>query len=243
MATATLSPVDSDVTIIHSIYTDNPYLDQAYKSTLEKLINQDINFYNIYVLGTWGLLQRRIFTNYKIIPALPEMPKAHWAYGLDYGLVNPSAILKAYLFEDSLYFEERLYKSGLTTADIISFFSHEDKGDIYADPTAKMMNEEVRRAGYSIFDGIKGVKESIDLCRRHTLYIPQTSVNLTREISSYQWKTDKEGNVLQEPVKFNDHLIDCMRYVVWGLVSRYGFPTQRPQVTKPIRAFLFRRRR
>lgn len=239
MATVTQSPIDPDVLVVHSTWEDNPFLDSAYVDTLQKLISQDENFYRIYTLGEWGLLQRRIYTNYKIIPTLPDMPNAKWSYGLDFGLVAPSAIVKVYLFGDSFYLEERLYKSGLTNSDIIEFLSHEERGDIYGDPSAKMMIAEIQRAGYSAFEGIKGVKESIDLCQRQTLSIPQSSVNLIKEISSYQWKADKEGNVLPEPVKFNDHLMDAMRYAIWGITSRFGFATARPTATEPIKSLTF----
>lgn len=230
---------NQDVTMIRSTYLDNPFLDDGYIKTITDLIYQDENFYKIYALGEWGLLQRRIYTNYKVIPVLPEMKEAKWCYGLDFGLVNPSAILKVYLFDDRFYLEERLYKSGLTNSDIIEFFSHEDRGDIYADPTAKQMVEEIRRAGYNCFEGHKDVKSGIDLCQRQTLTIPESSVNLIKEIQSYQWREDKSGNVLPEPIKFNDHLMDAMRYVVFGITERYGFATRRPGGSEPIETLTF----
>jgi len=32
------------------------------------------------------------------------------------------------------------------------------------------------------------------------------------EKKGYKWKEDKNGNVLDEPVKFNDHAMDAERY-------------------------------
>ncbi len=54
---------DNDVQVIHSTFEDNPYLSIDYIKTITDLINQDANFYKIYALGEWGLLQRRIYTN------------------------------------------------------------------------------------------------------------------------------------------------------------------------------------
>ena len=130
---------DQGITVIKSTYKDNPFLDKDYIRMLENSINEDENFYRVYVLGEWGKLENLIYRNYKVIPELPEMDGAKWAYGLDFGLVNPSAILKVYLYDGRFYLEERLYKSGLTNSDIIEFLSHEEKGDIYADPSAKQM--------------------------------------------------------------------------------------------------------
>ena len=224
---------EPDVEVIHSTFEDNPFLSSEYVQTIKDLIHQDANFYKIYALGEWGLLQRRIYTNYKVVPELPDMKEAKWCYGLDFGLVNPSAVIKVYWLGDKYYLEERLYKSGLTNKDIIEFFTHEDKGDIYADPSAKQMIEEIHRAGFNIYEAHKDVKDGIDLCQRQTLNIPESSVNLIKEIQSYQWKEDKNGNVLAEPVKFNDHLMDSMRYAIFGMTERFGFATARPSGNRP----------
>ena len=225
---------EADVEVIHSTFEDNPFLSREYVQTIKDLIHQDANFYKIYALGEWGLLQRRIYTNYKVIPELPDMTEAKWCYGLDFGLVNPSAVLKVYWLGDKYYLEERLYKSGLTNKDIIEFFTHEDKGDIYADPSAKQMIEEIFRAGFNIYEAHKDVKDGIDLCQRQTLYIPESSINLIKEIQSYQWKEDKGGNVLLEPVKYNDHFMDDMRYAIFGMTERFGFATARPGGNRPV---------
>ncbi len=225
---------ESDVEMIHSTYHDNPFLSNDYIRTITDLIHQDENFYKIYALGEWGLLQRRIYTNYKVIPELPDMSEARWAYGLDFGLVNPSAVVKVYLLSGQFYLEERLWKPGITNRDIIDFFSHEDKGDIYADPSAKQMIEEIFRAGYNAYEAHRDVKDGIDLCQRQTLMIPTSSVHLIEEMQSYQWKVDKDENVLTEPVKFNDHLMDAMRYAIYGITERYGFATAMPGGDRPM---------
>ena len=241
----TLNPIDAnnwiatdlvkapDVEVIHSTYKDNPFLGEDYIRYLEESISQDSNYYRVYVLGEWGKLENLIYRNYKIIPELPELDGAKWCYGLDFGLVNPSAIIKVYLYEDRFYLEERLYKTGLTNSDIIEYFSHEDKGDIYADPSAKQMIEEIFRAGYSCYEAHRDVKDGIDLCQRQTLAIPESSDNLINEIRGYHWKKDREGNILSEPVKLRDHLMDAMRYAIFGITERYGFATLRPGGDKP----------
>ncbi len=237
---ATRVTKETDVEVIKSTFKDNPYLSQDYITMLVDLINQDENSYRVYVLGEWGLLEGKIYSNYKVIPELPVMSGAKWAYGLDFGLVNPSVIIKVYLLGDKIYLEERLWQTGMTNADIIEFLSHEERGDIYGDPSAKQMIAEIQRAGYNAFEGHKGVKEGIDLCQRQTIYVPQASTHLITELQNYHWKKDKdatgEDSFLSEPVKYNDHCVDAMRYAIWGITSRYGFPTQRPRPTEAIKS-------
>ena len=49
-----------------------------------------------------------------------------------------------------------------------------------------------------------------------TLRIIKKSENLIREIESYSWKTDLNGNILEEPLKSDDHLLDALRYAVYN---------------------------
>ena len=237
-------PSDPDVELIHSIYSDNPFLGEDYKKVLEDLITQDEQYYKIYTLGQWGRLEGKIYTNYQVIPEVPRADKCHWAYGLDFGYSSVSALVKVTLLGDKLFAEERLYKTGLTVADIIEHLSHEPRGDIYCDPSSKQATKEIIQAGYTAFEGIKSVKESIDLCKRQKIFIPQSSANLIKEIQNYHWKKNPqaigtEDAFLPEPIKYNDHSMDAMRYCIWGITSRFGFPTQRPRPTEPIKSLSF----
>ena len=75
--------------------------------------------------------------------------------------------------------------------------------------------EEIRRAGFNAEPCMKGansVKNGIDKIKQHSLYITKRSVDVLKEIKSYKWKEDKDGRVLDEPLKFNDHAMDALRY-------------------------------
>ncbi len=222
-----------DVEVVHSTYKDNPFLGKDYIRYIEDQ-SADENFYRVYALGEWGKLENLIYRNYKVIPELPEMDGAKWCYGLDFGLIAPSAVIKVYLLNDRFYLEEKLYKTELTNADIIEHFTHEEKGDIYADPSAKQMIEEIFRANLNCYEAHKDVKDGIDLCQRQTLSIPLSSDHLIKEIRGYHWEKDKEGNILNKPVKLHDHLMDAMRYAIFGITERWGFATVRPRDMKPV---------
>ena len=47
------------------------------------------------------------------------------------------------------------------------------------------------------------------------IHIVEGSDNIIRERSKYKWKTDKDGNPLPEPVKFDDHAMDAIRYGIY----------------------------
>ena len=242
---ATKAVKESDVEVIHSTFQDNPFLSEAYVKTLLDLIHQDDNFYRVYALGEWGKVEGRIYTNYRAIPTMPlfDSLKTRWAYGLDFGLVNPSALIKVVRADEKMYAQEVLYKSGLTTSDIIEFLNHVERGDIYADPSAKMMIEEIRRAGFNIYEGHKKVKDGIDFCLRQTILVPEDSVNLIKELGGYQWRKNPQGEgYMTEPVKYNDHGVDSMRYAAFGMAQRYGLLTSAPPQEAVVSTLTFNRR-
>ena len=48
------------------------------------------------------------------------------------------------------------------------------------------------------------------------------SANGIKELRSYSWKKDKDGNVIDDPVKFNDHFCDAIRYGSYSAFRNYG---------------------
>jgi len=216
---------DKSVIVHHSTYKDNAFCPKDYAKLLEDLQNQDPNYYRIYVLGEWGRLENVIYSNWQIAE-LPDKSKwSAWCYGQDYGFTNPAALLKVVISQGKLYWDECLYQSGLTNADIIERMTHEDKADVYADSAEPDRIEEIHRAGWNIYPANKDVKMGIDVCKRQTIYITPRSVNTIKEVKGYARKKDKNGVVLEEPIKFNDHAVDAGRYGTLGITERFGFAT------------------
>jgi len=57
--------------------------------------------------------------------------------------------------------------------------------------------------------------------KRHRLHITKESVNIIKEIKSYVWKEDKNGKIIDgEPVKFLDHSMDAIRYVLSSIFTK-----------------------
>lgn len=203
---------------IHSTYKDNPYLDADYIQTLEDLINQDINFHRIYALGEWGKLDNLIYPGgWKVVDDLDE---GFDFYGLDFGFNVPSALVKISIAEKGLQVQQKLYQSGLTNTDLIDrckkLIPNKNHAIIYADAAEPDRILEFKKAGFKrIKAAHKSVEDGIDFVKSQKLFIDRTSEDLIKEMRSYSWKTDKHGNVLDEPVKFMDHALDAMRYAIF----------------------------
>ena len=57
---------DDNVSIFHSTYKDNDYIDEEYKRLLESYKETDEYYYNVYCLGQWGVLGQTVFDAKKI---------------------------------------------------------------------------------------------------------------------------------------------------------------------------------
>ena len=64
----------------------------------------------------------------------------------------------------------------------------------------------------------------IDYVQQFTIKITKRSVNAKAEIESYQRRKDKEGNILEEPEKGMDHILDCIRMVMYTVYYMGGEP-------------------
>ena len=208
-----------NVAVLQSTYKDNPFLDQTYIDELKSLKGEDETYYQIYTLGEWGAFKNVIYTNYEIVED-KDWPEGfdETIYGLDFGYNNPSSLLEIGIKDTEYYEREKLYKTGLTNADLIAELEvliGNKEDNIYADSAEPARIEEIGRAGYNIYPSNKEVKDGLDFVKRHRVHIHEDSVNHIDEKRGYKYKEDKNGNVLEEPVKFRDHLQDCERYALY----------------------------
>lgn len=187
------------------------------------------NKWKVYGLGMVGNLQGTVFNNWKQIDAIPAGAE-FVAYGLDFGFTNdPTAMVDVYKMNGELYVDEIIYQTRLTNSDIISKFNDlriSPHKEIIPDSSEPKSIEDLRRGGYRVNGANKGqdsIRASIDTLQRFTIHITKRSVNLIKELETYRWKTDKTGKSLNEPVDFNNHAIDALRYVALNRLSSGGW--------------------
>lgn len=214
---------------IHSTYQNNrANLSKEQIADIEALKDLDENLWKVFGLGLRGTSTATIYTHWKLKKALPL--KGEVFCGQDFGFNVASALMLVELYEGAIYAQELLYETKLTTNDLIERYSASNLNigrtmEIYADAAEPKTIEEISRAGYNIHSADKEVLEGIRKLKGMPLYIIEGSANLIKEIKSYKWKTDKDGNVLDEPVKHNDHAMDALRYAVFTKLGddRHGW--------------------
>ena len=202
--------------LIKSTYKDNPFLERSQVDYIENLINVDENYYKVYALGEKPTSQTRIYTHFK--QYMDELILDDFCYGLDFGFNHPTALLQTSFIDNKVYVKELIYKSNLTTADLIREMNNlnlDKRKPFYCDSARPEVIEELRRSGYNSKSADKQVKEGIDKVKSIEVFIHYESLNILKEYKLYSWKTDKE-RILDEPVKENDDALDALRYSIYS---------------------------
>lgn len=215
-----LDPAFADeVDVVRSTWRDNPFLSPEYIKILNQLKDQDRAAWQVFSEGEWGTLTNIIYSAYEMVPKMPDSFD-EIIYGIDFGFNNPSAIIQIGIKDQRHYLKQLLYETGLTNADLIAKAEGLIPKDLRFSPTYCDAAEpdriaEFERAGFNVFPADKEVKAGIDFCKRIKFFATTDSSDLVKERGSYKWKSDRNGNVLDEPVKFMDHLMDAKRYALY----------------------------
>lgn len=200
--------------LIKSTYKDNLFLNKEIVEEIENLINVDHNYYLIYAMGERPVSTARIYTHFK---ECLEVPFGEVVYGLDFGYVDPTVLIRTTFSEGKAYVEELVYQSYLTTPELIKMIKeHVSPGQvIYADGSRPEIIEDIRRAGFNIKGASKAIKAGIDAVKSIEVYITQDSVNLWKESKKYSWKSKGEI-VFDEPIDLDNHGCDSIRYSIYS---------------------------
>ena len=204
-------------------YQDNPFLSKQQVEEIEKLQQRDPNLWRVFGLGQKGVPTRVVFSHQQIYDELPQGAKL-LGLGCDIGYNDANTLVRVYKDGDSIYCEELLYLRNTTISDFI--YKIKDLGinltdDFIVDSAAPQAIAEMSRSGINAKPVKKDtILSGIDQIKRHNLFIHRNSLNLQMELNSYVWKSDKNGNNLDEPEDKNNHIIDALRYVLQMKIMR-----------------------
>jgi len=216
----------NDCTFIHSTYKDNPFLEQSIIEEIERLQDDDPEYWKIYGLGKRGKRQGLVYPDFSIVPDFPDVVP-EMLYGLDFGFNDPKVVLKIGRLNRKIYIDELLYERGMTREDFIPVLKtliplDQRNTEQYADSADPESIEAIYRAGFNIHPADKtkdSVLTGIEYVKAHQIFITARSVNVIKDFKNYKWKTDKNGKVLDVPIHSFSHAPDALRYPVfthWG---------------------------
>ena len=214
---------EDDADFITLTYKDNEALSQTIVEEIElardkaKTSEYWANWWKVYGLGQIGSLEGVCIKEWQEIE-LPEEARL-LCQGMDFGYSNhPTTLIGLYKYNDAYIFDEVIYKTKLLNIDISKLLKANDITEIiYADSAEPKSIAELRTYGHKVLPCTKG-KDSIvfgiNLINQNKIYITSRSKNLIKELQSYTWMKDREGNTINKPIDDFNHCIDAARYAI-----------------------------
>lgn len=208
---------DDDKLIVKTTYKDNKFLTEDDRRLLEN--ETDPYFYQVYTLGNFGVLGNVIFKNWRVEDLTERKKSFDNIYnGLDFGYTNPNAFVRFHIDEANkkIYILEELYKREQTYESLARDLKHIIGNEyITCDHEDKRGIDSLVQAGLRAIPAKKGpdsVLFGIQWLQQFEIVVDVNCQNFKNEIQSYHWQEDKDGNVVEKPVKKDDHLLDALRY-------------------------------
>lgn len=206
----------------------NEFLDPKDLELFKSMKIRDPKAYEIVGEGKWGIVEGRVYDDWKVENFQLEMLKqrgfTHY-FGLDFGYAeSPTAFIAVAVKDYDIYIYDEMYKRKLLNRDIVANIQKLGYANerIFADAADPKSIEELRITGLPLIrkctKGHNSVIAGIQKIRGYTLHVHPRCVNAIKELEEYRWDADK----INVPIKEHDHLMDALRYACEKLGKR-GF--------------------
>ena len=212
-----------DADFITLTYLDNEALPDTIVKDIEsareraKTSEYWSNWWKVYGLGQIGSLEGVCIKEWKEIK-LPLEARL-LCYGMDFGYSNdPTTLIALYKYNNAYIFDEIIYQKKLLNSDISKLLKENDIREIvYADSAEPKSIAELKTYGHKVLPCTKGkdsIVYGINLINQNEIYVTDRSKNLIKELQSYTWMKDREGNTINKPIDAFNHCIDAARYAI-----------------------------
>ena len=212
-----------DADFITLTYKDNEALSDTIVDEIElarekgKTSEYWANWWKVYGLGQIGSLDGVCIKEWNEI-VLPIEARL-LCYGMDFGYSNdPTTLIGLYKYNDAYIFDEVIYQKKLLNSDISNLLTTNNITDvIYADSAEPKSIAELKTYRHKVLPCTKGkdsIVYGINLINQNNIYVTSRSTNLIKELQSYTWVKDREGNTVNKPIDAFNHCIDAARYAI-----------------------------
>lgn len=221
--------------IIKSSYLDNNLLERNIVESLEsKRGDGTSNFWRVYGMGELGVAEGLVFDNFEVRDFdIYSFDK--YRNGIDWGFSNdPFAFVRLAIEHETLYICQEIYQRGLLNKEshemVKTIIGHEP---VRCDAAEPKSIAEYNSMGVHATPAKKGpgsIESGIKKMQGYTKIVAHPNcTNAIAEFRNYQWRKDKNGAQMPEPVSGMDHLIDAARY---ALIDELNFKAVKTQTIK-----------
>lgn len=199
--------------LIKSTYKDNPFLEQSIIDSIESRRGDgNNNFWRVYGMGELGIAEGLIFNNFEQADFDIER-FSEYRNGIDWGFSNdPFAFVRVAIENDCLYVCKEIYQTNLLNKDSAPMVKEIVKNEIVTCDSAEPKSvADFRTYGINAMSARKGagsIESGIKFLQSFKkIYIHKNCPNIYDEFCNYQWKIDKNGEALPQPVDAFNHCL------------------------------------
>jgi phage terminase large subunit len=210
---------DDNIRILKTTHLDNDFLTEEDHKRLEN--ESDPYWHNVYTLGNWGILGSAILTNWRIDDLSDWSQFNNIRHGLDFGFSSdPAAYVKCHYDgrNKKIYILTGWAETDLTNPMIADKVRADlGKDVLFCDSAEPKSIKELNDNGIDarpVKKGPDSVLFSIQWLQQHEIIVDEKLQHIVNELSTWQWKKDKNGEALPIPVDKQNHSIDSIRYAL-----------------------------
>lgn len=215
-------------------YKDNRFIEKEYIQELKDLKEKDLVAYEVYALGNWGVLGKQVYTNYEVRDFEIDFLNIDMLFaGVDFGWEHPNAWVLLVVKESEVFVIDEICEKKTTKPEFAKLIIKKLEEwelkcpETCCDSSEPASIEELEQAGLWVIPAEKGkdsVIDGISVVQKYKLVIHPRCVNTIKQIQGYQRREDRQGNILEEPMKFKDDLMDAIRYPLY--TYKQGLPKE-----------------
>jgi len=172
-----------------------------------------------------------VFKGKWVVDDFEEPDNIYAYYGLDFGFIDPTAAIRCYIVNNTLYVSHEYYKRQVEINNIGRGCEEAIKGFkkslIICDSANPGNISFLRHQGYNVNPAVKGkgsVEDLISFLRSfERIVVHPRCEYMIKELSTYSYKVDaRSGDITPVIIDANNHLIDALRYAVERISKRKG---------------------
>ncbi|MDD3001761.1 MAG: terminase large subunit [Candidatus Riflebacteria bacterium] len=139
--------------------------------------------------------------------------------GLDFGFADdPTAFIRCHYDKKhkTIYVVDEFYRQAMFIDEVAEELKTIVGGELVTcDSSEPRSIADLKRHGIRALGAKKGagsIEHGVKWLQSHKLVVHPRCINTIKELTSYKWREDKDGNVIPKPVDMNNHLLDALRY-------------------------------
>lgn len=218
-----------DVYYHHSVVTDNVFVNEDYKNSLEEYKDFDPDLYRIAWLGRFGQMGVKVYYNIykeehdKVMEQVNKTNLRDRLDGIDFGFsISYNAFVRCAIdrVENILYVYESFYNKDLINSELVGMLSYLKDGyhNLTADNARPELIEEIRRSGIRVFKTKKGkgsVAEGIQKIKSFSkVVVSDRCEKVYQMMKDWTRAEDKNGVVQEDKFSFDNHFSDAIVYAI-----------------------------